>query len=712
MAEMLTAQNGKIKGLLSPGNIDLSRRPVVKNADGSISTVRSMSFNEDGREILVPTVSPEGGILSEDQAIDLYHKSGQHLGMFDNPDDATTYAQTLHGQQEKMYAQPDMTRIKNNVRKMVDQNAPEHDIDGYIASEGVTIDDVRNFKMGATSAPKGNRLPEEKSGLRNAADTVDAYGRGIANSATFGLADEIGAGARWLGGKILPWQPNVTYDQALDEVRGSDKATAAAHPVADIAGNVTGAVGLAGGVAKLGLSPTAAVAKGARTTATTGWKSLAAMSGASAVEGGAMGAAYGFGSGEGGFQNRLEQAKNSGLTGAAVGAALPVAVSGAVNGVRRLISPLSTSQARQSLVNTLEREGIDVTAGQATGSDRLRYAESEIGGRAAQNIAKRQGEQFTKAALSRAGIQADRATPDVIDGAFTRIGKQFDDLASRNTLMPDKKLARDLGDTWQQYREVTNESARAPIVDDVMTDLRNVFKGGKLDGAAYQSLSSRLDRAARGSSDPNLAGTLRDIRSSLDEAMERSIAVSNPKDLGGWRKARKEYRNMLVLEQAATGAGENAAAGIISPSALRNATVSKQGRRNYARGNGDFAELSRAGAGIMAPMPQSGTAPRTAIRNFGASLPTVLGAGAGGVAGGGFGAVAGMAAGAALPAFVGKMMMTKPGQAYLKNQLLSGSISPVLRAKIASAINSIDASFLPRIMEDGQSKVPATASGR
>lgn len=593
----------------------------------------------------------------------------------------------------------DLARIKRNVAKMASQNAPIEDIDGYIASEGVTIDDVKNFKPQATE-----KAPEEKGMLRSAADSVDAFGRGIANSASFGFADEIGAGARWLGGKVLPWQPNVTYDEALSEVRGSDKATAAAHPVADIAGTVTGAVGLGSGLVKVGSSPTAAVAnRGGR---------LLSMSGASALEGGALTAVQGFGQGEG-LEDRLNKAKSGLAIGTIIGSALPGAASLVGNAVRRVVSPVSTSAARQSLLNTLEREGVDVTAGQATGSDALRYAESEIGGAAARDLVERQGEQFTRAALSRAGVNADRATPDVIDNAFTRIGNQFDSLATRNTLKPDRKLQNDLVDTWRNYMSVTPPNARVPIVADMMTDINNALKnGGSLDGKTYQSLRSRLDRVARGSSDPELANTLRDIRSALDDGMERSIAATNPKDLGGWRNARKEYRNMLVLEQAATGAGENAAAGLISPSALRNATVAKHGRRNYARGSGDFAELARAGEGVMKPMPQSGTAPRTAIRNMGAALPALLGAGAGGVAGGGPGAMAGMVAGAALPAFAGRLMMTPAGQAYLKNQLLSGSISPQFRAKLASAVNAIDASFLPRIMEEGQSQVPAAAAAR
>ena len=39
----------------------------------------------------------------------------------------------------------DLAIIKSNVAKMVSMNAPERDIDRYIASEGVTIDDVRNY---------------------------------------------------------------------------------------------------------------------------------------------------------------------------------------------------------------------------------------------------------------------------------------------------------------------------------------------------------------------------------------------------------------------------------------------------------------------------------------------------------------------------------------------------------------------------------------
>ena len=93
-------------GLLEKGNINLYNRKVVKNPDGTISTVRSFSTNIDGNEVLLPSVV-NGRIVSEKEAIDHYIKTGEHLGKFDTPDNATKYAKQLHDQQESYYGKKD-----------------------------------------------------------------------------------------------------------------------------------------------------------------------------------------------------------------------------------------------------------------------------------------------------------------------------------------------------------------------------------------------------------------------------------------------------------------------------------------------------------------------------------------------------------------------------------------------------------------------------
>jgi hypothetical protein len=351
--------------------------------------------------------------------------------------------------------------------------------------------------------------------------------------------------------------------------------------------------------------------------------------------------------------------------GAVAGGILPSVVG-------RMVTPLPINATRQNAVENLRREGVtDLTAGQVTGRKPLQYLEAERGRGA--NLVESQGEQFTAAALRRVGETTHRATPEVIDGAFRRIGQQFDDLAARNVASVDQQFTRNLRNAVDDYQNLVSAPNRAPVIENFVTEIRNTAQrtGGVLPGDVYQSLRSRMERAARGmGNNPEARTAIREMREAVDDAMERSIAATgNTADMAAWREARNQYRNMLVIEKAATGAGEGAAAGLISPAKLREATVNTQGRRNYARGRGDFTDLARDGVQLMSPLPNSGTPGRLSAQNLGASFMSLLGGGAGASVGGPAGAMAGMVAGAAVPRLVGRAATSGLGRAYLGNQV-------------------------------------------
>lgn len=85
----------KAPGMLEKGNIDLDGRVAVDNADGSISTLQSITIEEEGKYILIPTLNPAGKKLSDEDAVTLYHYTGDHLGIFNSEVAADKFAKRL-----------------------------------------------------------------------------------------------------------------------------------------------------------------------------------------------------------------------------------------------------------------------------------------------------------------------------------------------------------------------------------------------------------------------------------------------------------------------------------------------------------------------------------------------------------------------------------------------------------------------------------------
>jgi hypothetical protein len=345
---------------------------------------------------------------------------------------------------------------------------------------------------------------------------------------------------------------------------------------------------------------------------------------------------------------------------------------------RKAITPLPADADRLAAAESLKKRGVELSAGQRTGSKGLQYAESELGGGAAQALTERQAQQFTSAALKEAGVSAPKATPEVIDQAFKDIGNDFDNLVSGTTILADRKLGLELRTIQDDFNDLTGDAVRPKAVEKRINDIVAKIQqgGGTMSGEAYKAMRTEIDDLAKKSSNPELKGALLDIRNAMDDAVERTLSSANSPLVGDWQDARKRYHNLMIVTDAvARSTGENAL-GIITPANLRSAAALSVGKKTYARGRSDMGELGREGSATMTPLPQSGTAPRTAVRNLAATGPAIVGAAIGTGVNPGLGTVLGGLTGAVAPRVLGGAMLSGPGRAYLGNQLMRPRLDP------------------------------------
>lgn len=192
------------KGMVTQGNINLFNRPSVKNEDGTISTVRTISIGTDAGEVLIPTVSDDGKLLSDDEAIALYEKTGKHLGIFDNPDDATAYAEKLHDQQDEYYVKGD----NGDARGIRNNNPGNLEFSKTNPWMGQTGDDGRFAKFETPEhgirALGRNLLSYQRQGIDTVGDIINRWAPPTDNNNTDAYI------------KAVCDQLGVTADQQLD----------------------------------------------------------------------------------------------------------------------------------------------------------------------------------------------------------------------------------------------------------------------------------------------------------------------------------------------------------------------------------------------------------------------------------------------------------------------------------------------------------------
>jgi hypothetical protein len=157
-------------GLIKKGNIDLSSRPVVKNEDGSVSTIRSMSFSDKpGREILIPTVV-DGKVVSDEEAIKHYRKTGQNLGTYKTPEAANAAAEAMHESEAKRVAAMEKAKEAPSPPTSPGTGSPS----GDVGSANTQVSPPSTNVPATVTSPQNNAVtPAASSGSPVAIPTAD-----------------------------------------------------------------------------------------------------------------------------------------------------------------------------------------------------------------------------------------------------------------------------------------------------------------------------------------------------------------------------------------------------------------------------------------------------------------------------------------------------------------------------------------------------------
>ncbi len=333
-----------------------------------------------------------------------------------------------------------------------------------------------------------------------------------------------------------------------------------------------------------------------------------------------------------------EKLSQAGL-GAAIGGIAPAVISG----VSRVVSPRASLPS--SPAQTLVREGVELTPGQALGGALMRMEDramsAPILGDAIRGARGRANESLNRAVYNRVLSPIGESTASTgrraVEDAAKKVSQAYDDVLSQVRFTPDQQFSDVLRQINRVGRGLPLREAR-----QLQNELRNevvrpLTAGRYVDGRTFkvveEQLGNRIQKYAR-ATDVNQRNVADGLREALNGLRENLVRL-NPQHARQLRAANAAYANLVRLESAAGRIGAHD--GVFTPQQLAQAIRQSDRtvrRRAYSRGSALMQDLSDAAQDRMsARIPDSGTAERLML-NTGAigaglvnpAIPVALGA--------------------------------------------------------------------------------------
>lgn len=403
-------------------------------------------------------------------------------------------------------------RVDDSFRSLSpeEQNATVEEIAKSLGAQQPT--DKAPIKAEPGPAAPQAEPPQERGIMRRIDDVV----RGVADTATFGFADEIAAGlsaATGLGG---------SYDENLAAERARDRE---------------------GGWERLG-----GQVAGALTNPAMGAKTVLGAAGQGALAGGI----YGFGSGEGGAAERAKSA----ATGAAVGGAAGGAIRGIANALGNraaaktipsneqlrkqaeaaynkaeaagvIFKPEGVRQLAQTIVDDLAEFGFDPALQPGVAAVIRRFQELD-----GKNVTLKGLDIVRRVANNAAKVRDNPSQQEIARRIIDRIDDYVTNVGDADVLMGNAKQGakamREARDLWSRFR-------KSQMVDTaaVKADLKaaSTGSGGNADNATRQNIR-RLVENPRGLSKAERAAAERVVRGTPTQNALRLAGKLSPQGNG------------------------------------------------------------------------------------------------------------------------------------------------------------------------------------
>ena len=365
---------------------------------------------------------------------------------------------------------------------------------------------------------------------------------------------------------------------------------------------------------------------------------------------------------------------------------------------RKLASPLKISNPpeTQRLISVAEQEGISLSPGIKSGSRPLQATESVLStlpfssGPQRQVYAKTR-EQFNQAVLKKAGIDDKYVSPEVLNKAFTGIGKEFDDLVAQTpplSVTPEFEANIKAAKTEHaKYLTPDQQSVFKAYESDIskaIADAKAVGGTAIIDPKQYKQIASKLRTRIRTTNDPDLKESLGKLQDAFDDLVEQH---ASSKIVDKWSDTRRRYRNLLIVDKAAGGGtGETRISGDIPFAGFKQA-VDAADQSGFARGRGEYNDLARVGDLLTQKIPNSGTPERTFMQKIISNPLAAIGTGLASSTVVGTPYVLG---GVAAPYLLQKFINSPKGSKYILNQKYAGP-NPAAYTKDQAARNMITA---------------------